>query len=447
MREPVPPAVLLELLDASSDELIALDADGKIIDLNTAAAARLGRPRDFLRGKPFAALVALPDRGAYRTALNTLTQRPETVTVRLEDGAAELDVALRVVSDDGHRYVAAVLQRDGDEPSFARPAEPKFDLEGFLLRLPQAIVALDRKGCVLLANAPARTLLAPGTIRIGSMLPAESADGMIRTLAERLAVLRVPLPARALELSDGRTLRVSGTPTHGESPAILQIEDISSEWNEEQRKREFVRNAAHQLRTPLTAITTAIDVLESGGKHEPETRDRFLRHLRTHADRLARLTRGLLVLARIEAGETTRLEFVELQPLLETLAAETNPRPSVVCDVSLAVLAERDLLHETLAALVDNGLRHGDGKVTIVARDEDATIAIEVSDAGPGIPVEHAERVLEPFYRGTADGQGFGLGLAIAAAAVQAMGGELVVETTPRGGQFTVRLRGATITP
>src|SRR4051812_39956347 len=108
MREPVPPAVLLELLDASNDELIALDAGGTIIDLNTAAAARLGRPRDFLRGKPFAALVALSDRAAYRTALKNITRRPETLQLRLEDGAAEIDVALRVVSDHGHRFVAAV---------------------------------------------------------------------------------------------------------------------------------------------------------------------------------------------------------------------------------------------------------------------------------------------------------------------------------------------------
>ena len=450
-RDAPPLLALRALVDTARDELFALDADGKILEANTAAAAGLGRPRGFLVGKPFAAFVALSDRSVFRASLRDVGGEPLALGLDLEDGG-RVAVTLRCVPAGAERVVTVYLDRDPESQARAKAQAPaqaqpaRFDLEGFLLRLPQAVVAVDRRGRVVLANRLARSLLAPQTIRSGSLLPTDGAAGEIRKLGDRLTIARAPLPPRTVELDDGRVLRIAGTPAHGEEPAILQIEDVSREWEDDRRKREFIRNAAHQLRTPLAAITSAIDVLDAGAKDDPVVRDRFLAHLRTHANRLARLTRGLLVLARLDAGESARLDLVELRPLLVELAAASPGEVRVSSPPDVAVVADPDLLYEVMAALVENGVKYGRDAVEVTVRVVDGTVEVTVADGGPGILPEHRQHATEPFYRGSAGRDGFGLGLAIASRALQAMGGRLVIGVdTSEDGHVVFHLRAATV--
>jgi signal transduction histidine kinase len=212
--------------------------------------------------------------------------------------------------------------------------------------------------------------------------------------------------------------------------------------------REFVRNAAHQLRTPLTAIATAVEVLQAGAKNDPAERDRFLEHVETHSERLIRIARGLLVLARAQTGEPMQLEVVAIRPMLDEPAAEAQPRPdvelSVECERDLTALAVQDLTHEALAALVENAIDHTKaGAIRLSAYAHDRTVAISVTNTGAGMPSEHRERIFEPFYRVNAEGSGFGLGRAIAAQAVREMDGELTVDDVQDGVRFTIRLAAA----
>lgn len=214
--------------------------------------------------------------------------------------------------------------------------------------------------------------------------------------------------------------------------------------------REFLRNAAHQLRTPLAGIMAAVETLQSGAKDQPEDRDRFLAHLERHAERLTRLGRGLLTLARAQAGEDALIDFVELRPLVDRLAAEAEARDGVGirvdCEPGLATLASPDLLHEALAALLENALDHTrEGEVRISCARLNGRVAVTVTDTGPGILPEFVDRVFEPFFRLTPSGEGYGLGLTIAAQAVQAMGGDIDVSSAVGAGtSFTVRLPSAT---
>ena len=208
---------------------------------------------------------------------------------------------------------------------------------------------------------------------------------------------------------------------------------------------EFLRNAAHQLRTPLAGITAAVETLQAGAKHHPADRDLFLSHIATHAERLTRLARGLLLLARAQAGERVPVDAVELRPLLDRLVANAEPPDGVDvrvdCPPGLAALAARDLLHEALAALVANAIAHTDGEIRIGAAADGGGVTISVSDSGPGIPPEFHDRVFEPFFRLTPTGEGYGLGLSIAADSVKALGGTIDVSAaTGRGTTFTVRL-------
>jgi signal transduction histidine kinase len=215
--------------------------------------------------------------------------------------------------------------------------------------------------------------------------------------------------------------------------------------------REFLRNAAHQLRTPIAGIMAAVEMLQSGAKEQPADRDRFLAHVERHAERLTRVARGLLLLSRAQAGEDAPVDFVELRPLLDRLVQEQDPTDEVKvltdCPPGLAALATPDLLHEALAALLDNALTHTRaGEVRISAAQTNGRVVLTVSDQGPGILPEFVDRVFEPFFRLAPSGEGYGLGLAIAAQAVETMGGEIGVSSTVGSGTtFTVKLPSATV--
>jgi signal transduction histidine kinase len=105
-------------------------------------------------------------------------------------------------------------------------------------------------------------------------------------------------------MDDGRTLELSGIPpADGGDTAILVVHDQTQKEQNERVQREFATNVAHELRTPLASIATAVEMLQTGAKDDPEARDDFLELIAREAARLTRLTRALLVLARADAGE------------------------------------------------------------------------------------------------------------------------------------------------
>jgi signal transduction histidine kinase len=323
------------------------------------------------------------------------------------------------------------------------PQADSSGLDPFVLRLPYAVIGIRRDLTVAFANQRARHLLGPAPLRAGERLGVPD----LLPAASRIVATAATLSPTTIDLEDGRTLRVTGVAAQRNDPAVLLIEDVTAQYRHDRVMREFVRNAAHQLRTPLTGIATAVEVLQSGAKETPRDRDRFLKHIERDAARLTRIARGLLVLARAQSGEQNlRLELVELRPLLEQLSVEAEPAPGVTvetsCPAGLAALAEPDLLQEALTELLENALAHtAEGQVRLTASETDDHVVIDIVDTGEGVLPEHRARIFEPFYRAAESGDGFGLGLAIAAQAAQAMDGDLRAADVPGGGTaFTIRL-------
>jgi signal transduction histidine kinase len=228
---------------------------------------------------------------------------------------------------------------------------------------------------------------------------------------------------------------------------VLVLTDVSVRERRERAEREFVTNAAHELRTPLATITGSIQVLQAGAKDVPEQRDRFLEHIEREAARLSRLTRALLVLARAQTrAEAPKLADVELEPLLEAIAAGTSPHDGVSveveCPPGLLVMAEPDLVEQAISNLAANAVENTkEGKIIISARPlPGGAVALEVSDTGRGIPLERQDRIFDRFYRAEGrDPRNFGLGLAIVREVVTALGGRINLESTPGSGT-TVRI-------
>jgi signal transduction histidine kinase len=219
-------------------------------------------------------------------------------------------------------------------------------------------------------------------------------------------------------------------------------------------RRDLVANVSHELRTPITALQAVLENLVDGvGEADPET----MRTMLAQVERLGRLVQQLLDLSRLESG-TLPLDrdLFEVRPMIEHAIRESQLHAidvvfsieSVPRDFRLEADAER--LHQVVANLVENAVRHSPPKGTIVVRAvaaPDGGARLEVSDEGPGIPDSEVSRVFERFYRAdsarsSSDG-GAGLGLAIARWIVELHGGDIrVARNEPHGCRMIATIPG-----
>jgi signal transduction histidine kinase len=223
-----------------------------------------------------------------------------------------------------------------------------------------------------------------------------------------------------------------------ENAVLAVVRNRTEALRREVAEREFVSNAAHELRNPIAGISGAIEVLRAGAKDDPTARDHFLARLSDDAERVSRLTESLLTLARLDGVGESAAEAIDVGIAVEEAAQAVAPPDGieVTLDVDRELAAEGDavLLRQVLIGLLTNAFKNtpAPGAVTLRARgQEEGRVVIEVSDTGSGIAAEEVSRVFERFYRGTGSLQqeGFGLGLSIAKRMVDVMGGEIGVES------------------
>jgi signal transduction histidine kinase len=242
---------------------------------------------------------------------------------------------------------------------------------------------------------------------------------------------RVPQPATEDEV--GRLAR-----TMNEMLARLQ--------DAHDRQRRFVGDASHELRSPLAAIRTRIEV---GLAHPTETDwVRLAQTVHREGARLEHLVDDLLVLSRTDGCASPEAQLVDLDELvlLEVEAVRARGRVMVeVAPFSAARLSGRpDDLRRMVRNLLDNAERHARSGVVVGLSTEDGVAELVVADDGEGIPPDHAERVFERFFRlqpaRDRDSGGAGLGLAIVRDVATAHGGQTWLACTVGGAEFHVRL-------
>lgn len=198
------------------------------------------------------------------------------------------------------------------------------------------------------------------------------------------------------------------------------------------RERRFVADASHQLRTPLSLLTTELDLALRGARSAQELRD-ALRSAAESTARLSRLADDLLLLARADDGRVPlKTEETDLADLVHEIGDRFGARVEAE---PLVVRADRLRLEQALTNLLDNAVRHGSREVLLTARRRNGSVELHVLDEGAGFPDGFLEHAFERFSRADpSDANGSGLGLAIVETVAAAHSGEAHAANRPEGG-------------
>ena len=254
-----------------------------------------------------------------------------------------------------------------------------------------------------------------------------------------------PVTEPAAEAGD-RLIEIRAAPLEDGALAILR--DVTEDLHMQRVKAEFIANASHELKTPLTALSGYLEMLED--EEDERVRAEFLTDMRVQTERLHKLARTLLDLSRLDANAVTfRTEEVDLEDLLYGLRRDfgyTGRELNIRADADVPpVQTDPNQLHRVIAILVDNALKYSDenSPVELGLYHQDGRVAISVADRGCGIPEREIPHIFDRFYRaqGSSRADGTGLGLALAHEITDHLGGEIEVLSSPNAGStFSILL-------
>ncbi|MDE2508102.1 MAG: PAS domain-containing sensor histidine kinase, partial [Planctomycetota bacterium] len=239
---------------------------------------------------------------------------------------------------------------------------------------------------------------------------------------------------------------------------VLVLHDVTELRRLERTRRDFVANASHELKTPLSSIKAYTETLLDWGLEDPDVNVRFLTRINEQADRLHQLILDMLSLARLDSGDSGwERRPLAVVPAVEGYVeshrarAESKGLTIVFRTTSIsrsdAIMGDEEALRQIVDNLIDNAIKYTPegGRVEVGCRLAADEIRIEVSDTGIGIPRDELPRVFERFYRvdkaRSRELGGTGLGLSIVKHLTQALEGRVEVESRlGRGSTFTVYL-------
>lgn len=393
---------------------------------------------------PGPAAITLLVGAAIAAGLGWLFERP----VRRAKGFAELllsgESPARLPEtargEAGDLYRALNRLSESLQSLLAERGSEKRETELLLREMGEGVLALDRTGRVLRANPELQRIIGAAEAPEGRAVttlfrdpelvaflapdstPDEGAQGEFEVFGHTMLVTARPLPAGGL---------------------VAVFSDLTELRRLDRVRTEFVANASHELKTPLTAIRGYAETLQAASV-AAEDRNRFADRIVEHAERMTALVEDLLTLAQLEDPVVaTRRETVEIQPLVETIVDAVSGRAEAagialtvkIEPSDLTVTGDREGLRQVLENLLDNAVNHsGAESVWVVGTtSESGGVRLTIGDDGRGIPTAHLERVFERFYRADPSRSratgGTGLGLSIVKHWMESMGGSVWAES------------------
>lgn len=339
-------------------------------------------------------------------------------------------------------------------------------IEALLASLSAGLVTVNREGILANANSgfatllgeeagavigrPLRDLLRPFKSEIDDLL------GSLFAAPDDEATLTLDIPRNG-----GRPIPVyiNGTTVKEEDgsarEAILLFTDLTDIREVERMRDDLFQSIMHEFRTPLATILMYARLIREGKARQPDKMERFLGVIERESDRLQRLIRQLMHLAKLDAQEMQRQAVpVLMNPLLDEALAPMADRAvekgllfrQRIEQELPAVLGNAEVVEMALRSLLENAIKFTpSGSVQVVARREEDAVVIDVSDEGIGIPPEAIKHLFKRFYRAqTAVERGLagsGLSLYMVKEGLKQYNGEVMVQSTPgKGSVFTLRL-------
>lgn len=338
-------------------------------------------------------------------------------------------------------------------------AEQRREKDAILTSMSEGVIAVDTDDRVISINDAAADFFNIDQKRVqGRFLHEVVRNVALQQMAS--AILEANVAAETeivLESESGRRIfQASGSILRDADGvgigAVIVLNDITKIRELENLRRDFVANASHELRTPITSIKGYIETLLDGAKDEPENRERFLNIIAKHALRLDSIVADLLDLSRIEQGPEISFEECKIREVIdsavdssEIVIGKNRAKIEISCAQELTASINRPLMELAVVNLLENAVKYSDPETTIdITADRSASeISISVRDRGKGIAPEHRERIFERFYRvdkaRSREHGGTGLGLAIVKHIVLTHKGRIEVESElGKGSTFTI---------
>jgi two-component system phosphate regulon sensor histidine kinase PhoR len=236
---------------------------------------------------------------------------------------------------------------------------------------------------------------------------------------------------------------------YGAGQLLLLVRDVTHQARLEAMRKDFVANASHELRSPLTVISGYLETLAADPGLEASLAAP-LAEMQRQAQRMNAIVRDLLELSKLEASDREVVgDFIDVRALLAQLKKDVMARPvhpsqvTTSCEADEQLLGDEVLIHSAFSNLVDNAVKYTavDGSISVRWWVDGAGGHFEVADTGIGISPEHIPRLTERFYRVDAGRSratgGSGLGLAIVKHVLQRHGGSLeIVSAEGQGSRF-----------
>ncbi len=330
-------------------------------------------------------------------------------------------------------------------------------LTAILAGMVEGVLVLDGAGRVIVANPAAQKILGAGASVVGRTLAEAVSDAETRTLIA--SCMRGDVTGAELEVVDRRgtsiAVYVRPLPASAAGSVVAVLRDMTALRKLMTVRRDFVANVSHELRTPVTSIQGYAETLLRGTPDEA-TQRQFLEIVHRQAQRIGQLVEQLLTLSELEARdrddvarEPVRIADVARHVAETVRGRAESRRVRVTIDVpeEVVAIADPEGLERALLNLVDNAIKYGkeSGEVVVAAKAKDGRVVVTVADDGPGIAKDHLPRIFERFYRvdpgRTRQQGGTGLGLSIVKHLVDAMDGEISVDSEPeKGTRFVVTL-------
>ena len=339
----------------------------------------------------------------------------------------------------------------------------RMELEAVLFSMEEGVLTLDNQGTILNLNQAA-----------GQMFQLDATKARGRPIHEVLrkadvldfveSVLSNALPLQkdiAIYDKDGDFLTAYGNVLRNMKEqrigVLVVFRDVTELRRLENVRRDFVANASHELRSPVTSIKGFVETLLKGGLDDRDNARRFLQIILDQANRLGAIISDILSLACVEKDSADQSVVLQRGPIREVLDAaagmcgrqadEKSIRLAVACDPDLTAQLNPSLLEQAVVNLIDNAVKYSPAgaSVEVIATKENGNVVIQVIDHGCGIEIRHLSRLFERFYRADPGRSrqlgGTGLGLAIAKHIAMAHGGSISVRSkVGEGSTFIIRL-------